>query len=153
MSDDLQIKIAQPEDFEKISEVFDLYRQFYKKESDVDACKKYILERLKNEEARIFYIENEKECIGMTQLYITFDSLELGKKIVLYDLFVRSEHRKKGIGRLLMRAVKEYAKENNITGIELSTAITNKNAQALYESLHYERDLEYYNYYLPQDKF
>ena len=42
MSDDLQIKIAQPDDFEKIGEVFDLYRQFYKKESNVEACKNYI---------------------------------------------------------------------------------------------------------------
>ena len=68
MSDDLQIKIAQPDDFEKIGEVFDLYRQFYKKESNVEACKNYIKERLSNKEAQIFYIENEKECMGMTQL-------------------------------------------------------------------------------------
>tara|TARA_Y100000816_G_C25981093_1_gene512253 strand:+ start:143 stop:595 length:453 start_codon:yes stop_codon:yes gene_type:complete len=148
MSDELQIKIAQQEDFEKIGEVFDLYRQFYKKESDVKACKQYILKRLKNNEARIFYIENKKECIGMTQLYTTFDSLELGKKMVLYDLYVRSEYRRKGFGRLLMNAAKDYAKENKITGIELSTSIKNINAQRLYESLNYERDVEYYNYYL-----
>ena len=61
MSDDLQIKIAQPDDFEKIGEVFDLYRQFYKKESNVEACKNYIKERLSNKEAQIFYIENEKD--------------------------------------------------------------------------------------------
>ena len=60
MSEDLQIKIAQPDDFEKIGEVFDLYRQFYKKESNVEACKNYIKERLSNKEAQIFYIENEK---------------------------------------------------------------------------------------------
>ena len=36
----------------------------------------------------------------------------------------------------------------NIKIVELSTAINNKNAQSLYESLDYERDREYYNYYL-----
>ena len=149
MSDELQIKIAQPDDFEKIGEVFNLYRQFYKKKSNIEACKNYIHERLINNEAQIFYIENEKECMGMTQLYTTFDSLELSKKIILYDLYVRSEYRKKGIGRMLMNAAKSFAEKKGVTSIELSTSIGNKNAQSLYESLEYQRDTEYYDYYLP----
>ena len=148
MSDELQIKIAQPDDFEKIGEVFNLYRQFYEKESNIEACKNYIHERLINNEAQIFYIENEKECMGITQLYTTFDSLELSKKIILYDLFVRSEYRNKGIGRMLMNAAKSFAERKGVTSIELSTSINNKNAQSLYESLDYQRDTEFYDYYL-----
>ena len=148
MSDELLIKIAQPDDFEKIGEVFDLYRQFYKKKSNIEECKNYIHERLINNEAQIFYIENEKECMGMTQLYTTFDSLELSKKIILYDLYVRSEYRNKGIGRMLMNAAKSFAEKKGVTSIELSTSIANKNAQSLYESLEYQRDTEYYDYYL-----
>ena len=148
MSDELQIKIAQPDDFEKIGEVFNLYRQFYEKESNIEACKNYIYERLINNEAQIFYIENEKECMGITQLYTTFDSLELSKKIILYDLYVRSEYRNKGIGRMLMNAAKNFAEKKGVTSIELSTSINNKNAQSLYESLEYQRDTEFYDYYL-----
>ena len=148
MSDELQIKIAQPDDFEKIGEVFNLYRQFYEKESNIEACKNYIHERLINNEAQIFYIENEKECMGITQLYTTFDSLELSKKIILYDLYVRSEYRNKGIGRMLMNAAKSFAERKGVTSIELSTSINNKNAQSLYESLEYQRDTEFYDYYL-----
>ena len=148
MSDELQIKIAQPDDFEKIGEVFNLYRQFYEKESNIEACRNYIYERLINNEAQIFYIENEKECMGITQLYTTFDSLELSKKIILYDLYVRSEYRNKGIGRMLMNAAKSFAEKKGVTSIELSTSINNKNAQSLYESLEYQRDTEFYDYYL-----
>ena len=148
MSDELQIKIAQPDDFKKIGEVFNLYRQFYEKESNIEACKNYIHERLINNEAQIFYIENEKECMGITQLYTTFDSLELSKKIILYDLYVRSEYRNKGIGRMLMNAAKSFAEKKGVTSIELSTSINNKNAQSLYESLEYQRDTEFYDYYL-----
>ena len=86
--------------------------------------------------------------MGITQLYTTFDSLELSKKIILYDLYVRSEYRNKGIGRMLMNAAKSFAEEKGVTSVELSTAITNKNAQSLYESLNYQRDTEYYDYYL-----
>ena len=148
MNENFIIKEATAEDSEKIGEVFDLYRQFYKKISDKTLSIEYIKERLSNKESTIFFVEGNNICMGIVQLYITFDSLELAKKIVLYDLFVKSEYRKKGIGRMLMNASKNFAEKNNISGIELSTAISNGTAQNLYESLGYERDTEYYNYYL-----
>ena len=49
---------------------------------------------------------------------------------------------------MLMNAAKSFAAEKGVTSVELSTAITNKNAQSLYESLNYQRDTEYYDYYL-----
>ena len=148
MNENFIIKEATAEDSEKIGEVFDLYRQFYKKISDKTLSIEYIKERLSNRESTIFFVEGNNICMGIVQLYITFDSLELAKKIVLYDLFVKSEYRKKGIARMLMNASKNFAEKNNISGIELSTAISNGTAQNLYESLGYERDTEYYNYYL-----
>ena len=152
MKENFIIKEATVEDSEKIGEVFDLYRQFYKKNPDKIISIEYIKQRLTNKESTIFFVEEDNVCIGIVQLYVTFDSLELSKKIILYDLFVRSEHRKKGIGAMLMNTSKDFAENNNITGIELSTAISNGTAQRLYESLGYERDNEFYNYYLSTKK-
>tara|TARA_B100001250_G_scaffold259432_1_gene223390 strand:+ start:211 stop:669 length:459 start_codon:yes stop_codon:yes gene_type:complete len=148
MNENLIIKEAVIADAEKIGEVFDLYRQFYKKAPDKTLSVEYIKQRLSNKESTIFFVERNNICMGIVQLYITFDSLELAKKIVLYDLFVKSEYRKKGIGTMLMNISKNFAEKNNIRSIELSTAISNGTAQSLYESLGYERDTEYYNYYL-----
>ena len=148
MSDHIILKKATSNDADKIGEVFDLYRQFYKKVSDVELCKKYIKERLDNNEADIFFLENSNDCIGLVQLYTTFDSLELSKKIVLYDLYVKSEFRTQGLGKKLMSAALEFAKKNKISGIELSTEKNNTTAQSLYEGLGYERDKDFYNYYL-----
>ena len=152
MKENFIIKEATVEDSEKIGEVFDLYRQFYKKDPDKIISIEYIKQRLTNKESTIFFIEEDNVCIGIVQLYVTFDSLELSKKIILYDLFVRSEYRKKGIGAMLMDASKDFAENNDINGIELSTAISNGTAQRLYESLGYERDNEFYNYYLSTKK-
>ena len=148
MKNNFIIKEAVVEDSEKVGEVFDLYRQFYKKNPDKIISIDYIKQRLTNKESTIFFVEENNICIGIVQLYITFDSLELAKKIILYDLFVKSEYRKKGIGTMLMNVSKNFAEKNNISGIELSTAISNGTAQSLYESLGYERDTEFYNYYL-----
>jgi len=148
MKENLIIKEAAVEDSEKVGEAFDLYRQFYKKAPDKIISIEYIKQRLTNKESTIFFVEENNVCIGFVQLYVTFDSLELGKKVVLYDLFVRSERRKKGIGAMLMNASKDFAENNDITGIEPSTAIRNETAQSVYESLGYERDNEFYSYYL-----
>tara|TARA_B100000427_G_scaffold55376_1_gene42990 strand:- start:2237 stop:2695 length:459 start_codon:yes stop_codon:yes gene_type:complete len=148
MKENFIIKEATVKDSEKIGEVFDLYRQFYKKNPDKIISIEYIKQRLTNKESTIFFVEEDNVCIGIVQLYVTFDSLELSKKIILYDLFVRPEYRKKGIGAMLMDASKDFAENNGISGIELSTAISNGTAQRLYESLGYERDNEFYNYYL-----
>ena len=148
MNENLIVKEAVIEDSEKIGEVFDLYRQFYKKEPDKSLSIEYIKDRLANKESTIFFVEENNNCMGIVQLYVTFDSLELAKKVILYDLFIKSEFRNKGIGTMLMNASKNFAEKNNISGIELSTAISNGTAQHLYESLGFERDTEYYNYYL-----
>ena len=67
---------------------------------------------------------------------------------VLYDLFVEKDYRKFGIGRALMNKATEFAKSEGVSHIQLSTAKDNNIAQALYESLKYERDEVFYTYEL-----
>ena len=140
------IKRANNSDANIIGEVFNLYRVFYKQDSNVEIAQKYIAERLTNNESVIFFAEDNSKCIGFTQLYPTFDSVNVRQKIVLYDLFVREEYRRKGFAKLLMNAAKQYASDNNFGSIELSTGKTNTQGQSLYESLGYIRDNEYYTY-------
>jgi len=95
----------------------------------------------------IIFIGTENEnIIAFVQLYETFDSLNLSKKLVLYDLYVLERYRKLGIGRKLMDKSKDFAINNDFLRIELSTSINNYSAQKLYESLDYIRDKEYYDY-------
>jgi ribosomal protein S18 acetylase RimI-like enzyme len=133
-------------DYKIISSTFDQYRLFYKQESDIEGAGKYIKERLKNNEAVIFFININNKCAGFTQLYPTFDSVRLRKKIVLYDLFVCKEFRRQGFGKVLMNAAKGYAELNSFGSIELSTAKKNLAGQSLYESLGYIQDQEFYSY-------
>ena len=132
-----------------IGHLFDLYRQFYKYKSNLKASTNYIKKRILNNESTIFICYSKSlEAAGFVQLYETFDSLNINKKLILYDLYVKENFRTKGIGKKLMNTAKKFAIKKKINIIELSTAITNKKAQSLYESLEYIRDKEYYNYYL-----
>ena len=131
----------------EIGILFDLYRQFYKYESNLIESTNYIKERINNNESTIFIaISDANEAIGFVQLYETFGSLDLGKIVILYDLYVKEDHRKNNIGRKLMIKSHEYAKKINAKRIQLSTAIDNYIGQSLYESLGYVKDDNFYTY-------
>ena len=131
----------------QVGELFDLYRQFYKYVSNINESTDYISERMKNNESIIFIATSkQKEVMGFVQLYETFGSLDLGKIIILYDLYVKKDHRKNKIGRQLMLKSHEYAKKINAKRIQLSTATDNFIGQSLYESLGYVKDIDFYTY-------
>ena len=145
---ELKIIRANKNHIEAVSILFDLYRQFYKYKTNLTNSKNYIHNRIVNDESIIFICMENQRVIAFVQLYDTFDSLNLDKKLILYDLYVLSKYRKLGIGRKLMQKSKEFAINNNFSRIELSTSKNNYNAQKLYESLDYIRDKEYYSYEL-----
>ena len=132
---------------EQVGELFDLYRQFYKYESNLIESTNYIKDRIINKESIIFIALNDvNQAMGFVQLYETFGSLDLGKIIILYDLYVKKDHRKNKIGRQLMLKSHEYAKKINAKRIQLSTATDNFIGQSLYESLRYVKDIDFYTY-------
>ena len=58
------------------------------------------------------------------------------------------EARRKGIGRALMHKARIFARATGSASLELFTAVDNKPAQELYESLGYVLDEEFYFYEL-----
>ena len=142
----LKIIRANKNHIEGASILFDLYRQFYKYQKDLKNSRNYIHKMIRNNESIIFIATNSEKIVAFVQLYETYDSLNLNKKLVLYDLYVLEKYRKLGIGRKLMNKSKDFAINNNFSKIELSTSIDNYSAQKLYESLDYIRDKEYYDY-------
>ena len=144
---DFKIIKAEKKHIQEIGILFDLYRQFYKYESNLIESTNYIKDRINNNESTIFIaISDANEAIGFVQLYETFGSLDLGKIVILYDLYVKEDHRKNNIGRKLMIKSHEYAKKINAKRIQLSTAIDNYIGQSLYESLGYVKDDDFYTY-------
>jgi len=142
----IEIIKADKKHIKEVSILFDHYRQFYKYKKNLNKSQRFINERIINNESTIFISLYDKKIVGFVQLYETFDSLNLNKKLVLYDLYVLEKYRKLGIGRKLMNKSRDFAINNNFKRIELSTSIDNYSAQKLYESLDYIRDKEYYDY-------
>jgi len=143
----LSIRPATINDIAQLAQLFDAYRQFYEQTPDILTAHEFITERINKQESVILVAEDAKQqLIGFCQIYPSFCSV-IAKRIgVLYDLFVETSARKTGAGRSLMLEAHEYAKNNGIARLDLSTAKTNLNAQNLYESLGWVRDEVFYAY-------
>jgi GNAT superfamily N-acetyltransferase len=128
--------------------LFDRYRQFYGQHSDITAARAFLEERQRLEQSALFLAVDSTTGIGagFTQLYPTFSSISMRHSWILNDLFVMPEYRGQGLGRKLLEAARQYARDTGAKGLSLSTAIDNQTAQKLYESFGYVRDEQFYHY-------
>jgi len=127
--------------------LFDDYRVFYAQKSDLLGARNFIEERLKNKDSTIFLVLDGSEAVSFSQLYPSFTSIGMRKILILNDLYVLPQYRRQGIARMLLDNVKQFAQENDIAKITLQTAHDNIEAQKLYESFEYEKDLSFFHYF------
>jgi len=140
-------RIATLADLDVVAPLFDAYRQFYEQAPDAATARSFIRDRFERSESTVLLALNEAEqAIGFCQLYPVFCSIEARRTYLLSDLFVVPEARRSGAGRALLRAAERHALDNGRAKMELTTARTNRAAQAAYESLGWQRDEVFFGY-------
>jgi GNAT superfamily N-acetyltransferase len=143
----IKIEQATINHLDKLSIIFDQYRVFYKKASDVVAAKKFLRERMEKNESVIFVSFDDKNVMtGFTQLYPLFSSTRMKRLWLLNDLFVHTDYRGKGFSVALIDKAKELCKETGACGLLLETAKTNTIGNNLYPRTGFVLDQEH-NYY------
>ena len=142
-----------PEHLEKLAPLFDAYRVFYKKESDLKAAKKFLEERLSKNESVIFMVYDGEKAVGFTQLYPLFSSVSMVPLWLLNDLFVDPAYRGKKIGKQLLEAAQDHCKITNAKGVSLETEKTNLIGNQLYPKMGFEADQEHHFYFWENPSF
>ena len=133
--------------------LFDAYRVFYKKETDLDAAKKFLRERLANDQSVIFMVYNDSRAVGFTQLYPGFSSVNMAAVWLLNDLFVDPVYRGKKIGKQLLEAAQNHCTASGAKGVSLETEQTNVVGNKLYPIMGFEKDTEHNFYYWENPTF
>jgi|SRR5690606_29465135 len=138
---------AEISDLKPLSELFNSYRGFYNKESDIEGAKVFLAERISNGDSEIFVAENnEAKLVGFIQLYPLFSSTRMKKLWLLNDLFVSPEYRSKGIAIELINKGKEVVRKSNACGMYLETDKSNVIGNNLYPKTGFELN-KYANFY------
>ena len=144
----MQITKATTDHLPQLAVLFDLYRQHYEQQPDIEGAEQYLAERLVRNESVIYVAEEEGQLVGFTQLYPVFSSIGMKKAWILNDLYVAEEHRRKGAARGLLEASRELGKATDARYLMLQTHIDNTKARTLYESNGWKLDEEFHYYYL-----
>jgi len=141
-----------PGEVERVVPLFDAYRRFSGEPADLAASHSFLGERVARGESVIFLAAgtatSPEENLGFVQLYPAFASSVLARIFVLNDLFVWPDARGHGVGRALLARARDHARSAGARRLDLRAARANTGAQALYESLGYERNDAFYQYSL-----
>jgi GNAT superfamily N-acetyltransferase len=143
----IKIIQAKKQHIPELVTLFEAYRAFYKKESNLQKATQFLEDRIITKESFVFIaIDDEHNMVGFVQLYPMFSSTRLDKFLVLNDLFVVAEARGKGISKLLMDRSKLLAKDYNALELVLETQKSNEIGNKLYPQEGFELDMDH-NYY------
>lgn len=107
-------------------------------------------EALKNPQyVTLFMIELDGEVIGFANLMTIYSVWTHGTALILDDLFIREEHRRKGIGKAAVDYIEAYARKNKYKRLQFQSQYTNLGAKKFYEAIGYiPIDMHFYVKYL-----
>ena len=142
----MQVREAKLSDLENLSDLFNSYRMFYGKESDIRVAEEFLRSRIENKDSKIFICEFNNELSGFVQLYPIFSSTRVSKYWLLNDLFVDINKRGKGYSKLLIERSKELVIESKACGMMLETEKSNDIGNLLYPSTGFKKN-ELCNFY------
>jgi ribosomal protein S18 acetylase RimI-like enzyme len=149
-TESIQVRQASAADIELLVPLFDAYRVFYGKASDVAVARLFLLERFQHNQSVLFIaLQPNGAAVGFTQLYPSFSSVSAARAFILNDLYVVPEARRSRVAVKLLEAAANYGRAVGAIRLSLSTAIDNDAAQALYVSQGWVRDIKFYAYSLP----
>lgn len=131
----LDIHAATPDKLDDVLPLFAGYQTFYAGAPQDDARNRAFLERFAGGGAgRLLVARNARgNAVGFANLYFTFESVAAREHVHLNDLFVAEAARGAGVGKALIDASAEVARERGSQSLTWFTALDNRRAQAVYE--------------------
>lgn len=127
------------DDLSQLAQLFDEYRMFYHKTSDISGAEQFISERLENEDSEIFVVEEDGKLGGFVQLYPLFSSTRMKRYWLLNDLYVNSNSRGKGYSKVLIEEAKVLCRTSDSCGMYLETGKENMIGNQLYPSVDFKK--------------
>ena len=131
----MKIREAKMSDLDNLSVLFNSYRMFYGKESDLKVANQFLRSRIQEKNSKIFVCDVNNNLTGFAQLYPLFSSTRASKYWLLNDLFVDTQERGKGYSKQLINEAKKLVLNTNACGMMLETKKNNKIGNSLYPSV------------------
>jgi GNAT superfamily N-acetyltransferase len=137
------------EEFEELLPLIAAYQRFYEVEGVDEERNRTFFRRFlaPSEDGLLLGARMDGRLTGYACLYWHFSSTQASEVILMNDLYVEESARGQSVGRALIEATAEIARERGVPFVEWSTAPDNRTAQRLYDLTGAERS-EWFSYEL-----
>jgi GNAT superfamily N-acetyltransferase len=133
---DLRVEPIAGEHYEALLPMISAYQGFYEAEDIRDDRNREFFRRFlsPSDEGMLIGAWSGDSLVGYACLYWHFSSTRAVETVLMNDLYVEERARGEGVGRALIEASAEVARERGAPILEWSTAPDNATAQRLYDS-------------------
>jgi GNAT superfamily N-acetyltransferase len=100
---------------------------------DSERARAAIADAIADQEAAVLVAEHRAELLGLCTAYLDMNSVRFGPRCWVEDLAVSPEHRSQGVGKTLLDAAKDWARERGATHLELDSSDVREDAHRFYE--------------------
>ncbi|MGL4584846.1 MAG: GNAT family N-acetyltransferase [Flavobacterium sp.] len=136
LEDIIQVQLL----YKKQLDVMQEHQPYYYKTDFIDLT--FLKEMIESNDNDFLLAINNNEIVGMTALFIEhtlpYECFVPHRYLNFADIYVEPEYRSKGVGKQLIDAVKQWAKEKQVDYIELYVVKENPRAYDLYVKEHFE---------------
>ena len=136
MADELRIEPISEDQYEALLPMIGAYQGFYEADDIRTDRNRAFFRRFlaPSEVGMLIGAWRGDDLRGYACLYWHFSSVRAVETVLMNDLYVDAGARGEGVGRALIEATAEIARERGAHHVEWSTAPTNETAQGLYDS-------------------
>jgi GNAT superfamily N-acetyltransferase len=100
---------------------------------DPERAREALAEAIEDDRSAVFVAAENRGLIGLCTAYLDLDSVRFGRRCWVEDLVVDPERRSHGIGKALLDAAKEWARERGASHLELDSGDARADAHRFYE--------------------
>jgi GNAT superfamily N-acetyltransferase len=133
---EVEIAPVAAEEFERMLPLIAAYQRFYEVEEVDEGRNRAFFRRFlaPSEDGLLLGARRDGDVVGFACLYWHFSSLAAAETVLMNDLYVAEADRGHGVGRALIEASGDVARERGASHLEWATAPDNHTAQRLYDS-------------------
>jgi GNAT superfamily N-acetyltransferase len=141
MPSEIEVAPVTPAQYEELQPLIIAYQRFYGVEEIDEERNRAFFRRFlaPSEDGMLLGARAGGPLLGYACLYWHFSSLQATETVLMNDLYVEEGARGRGVGRALIEATADVARERGASHVEWATEPDNQTAQRLYDSTGAER--------------
>jgi GNAT superfamily N-acetyltransferase len=100
---------------------------------DADRARAAIAGAIEDQSSAVLVAEHRGELLGLCTAYLDMNSVRFGPRCWVEDLAVSPGHRSQGVGKALLDAAKDWARDRGASHLELDSGDARPDAHRFYE--------------------